>query len=680
MAGVVVAPWLFGAAEPWAYLAVCLVVNVGVSLWLLGFVLHPGRRLRCRTAVWALLLLLGYLLLQATPLPRRIVDAANPRSARSWRAERRLLTDISAEQHLAAFRLSPVRSTWLSEAPGPTWRSAGLLAAYVGVFLVAAHAFSSYSELRRWSGAIVASAFLMATIGIVQSFSGTNRIFWFHQPRFGGHIFGAFTNRNHFASFMNLAAGAGVGLLLAWESARARPTGRGWRRRAQYLLDRASDRTVLLGFALIVMVLSIFVSLSRGAMVSLLLAGGAVAVVSWRKWIGGRGGRAVVAVAVVVASGILWLGWRPVAARLGTMAEIDLNTNVRTITTMDTLRMFGDAPVTGCGFGAFQFVFPRYQRAVVDKRWLHAHNDYAQLLAEGGLVGTSLWAIALMGFVGHIRGRIRPGDAEDEGSPGDDAEGRSVSRHRSRILIAGLAVGLGAIALHSLVDYSLHKPGVAFTFAALAGMAVSAAGVARTERADRRPRPDAGGRRRWAAPVVRLVAVIGIGTLAALSLVELTALRGELAFARFLWLERTAQEAPTGRELSSVVRDTSTESELVMLFARDNPDALWEVARMYTVWAKSGVVDPLLTLRLGEKAVGFSLLAVQAAPSDFANWSRLARALDLMFLPQQAALCLERARELAPEGVEPQLLRTAPPAVQPRPTNGDGPIANDRET
>jgi hypothetical protein len=47
--------------------------------------------------------------------------------------------------------------------------------------------------------------------------------------------------------------------------------------------------------------------------------------------------------------------------------------------------------------------------------------------------------------------------------------------------IAGLAIGLVAIALHSLVDYSLHKPANAFLLATLCGMSVAAA-YSRSER------------------------------------------------------------------------------------------------------------------------------------------------------------------------------------------------------
>ena len=43
-----------------------------------------------------------------------------------------------------------------------------------------------------------------------------------------------------------------------------------------------------------------------------------------------------------------------------------------------------------------------------------------------------------------------------------------------RLLVGGLSVGILAIALHSFVDYSLHKPANALLLAALCGMSIAA--------------------------------------------------------------------------------------------------------------------------------------------------------------------------------------------------------------
>ncbi|GAH75522.1 unnamed protein product, partial [marine sediment metagenome] len=61
-------------------------------------------------------------------------------------------------------------------------------------------------------------------------------------------------------------------------------------------------------------------------------------------------------------------------------------------------------------------------------------------------------------------------------------------------------------------------------------------------------------------------------------------------------------------------------------------------------------LDPLLRLRLAEKAVRSAALAVRAAPSDYEPWLWLARTQASLGLWEQGERCLERAKELAPTG------------------------------
>src|SRR2546425_6394713 len=66
--------------------------------------------------------------------------------------------------------------------------------------------------------------------------------------------------------------------------------------------------------------------------------------------------------------------------------------------TLDSLRMLRDHPALGVGLGAFGVAYPGYQ-SVPGDLWLdHAHNDYAEVVAETGLVGAALIASALWLF------------------------------------------------------------------------------------------------------------------------------------------------------------------------------------------------------------------------------------------------------------------------------------------
>ena len=154
---------------------------------------------------------------------------------------------------------------------------------------------------------------------------------------------------------------------------------------------------------------------------------------------------------------------------------------------------------------------------------------------------------------------------------------------------------------------------------------------------------------------VRVGAALSLCVVAVVVVVELTELRGELAFARFLQDRQLAGKCAGSENFKGVVEEGFAEVDLVMDFARGNPDALTEVSSACLEWAGKKELDPEICLRLADEAVQAAMLAVYAAPSDYECWLRLAYAQSVLGLKEQAEICLNRAQELAPPG---KLLRT----------------------
>src|SRR5208337_2985816 len=71
----------------------------------------------------------------------------------------------------------------------------------------------------------------------------------------------------------------------------------------------------------------------------------------------------------------------------------------------DTLRMARSHPVLGMGVGTFETGFPAYMSHVSNLRWTHAHDDFAEALAESGLVGGALllWGLVLFFRLAFLR-------------------------------------------------------------------------------------------------------------------------------------------------------------------------------------------------------------------------------------------------------------------------------------
>ena len=155
--------------------------------------------------------------------------------------------------------------------------------------------------------------------------------------------------------------------------------------------------------------------------------------------------------------------------------------------------------------------------------------------------------------------------------------------------------------------------------------------------------------------VYRTVGIAALGVIVILSIAELTELHGELAFARFLQVRQLADQCDTPAILASAVEDASADAERIMAFGRRNPDALREVTMAFLTWSERKELEPTLCLRLGEVAVQAAALAVRAAPSDYEPWLCLAQAQYVLGLRLQADLCLKRAQELAPPGMQLRL-------------------------
>jgi O-antigen ligase len=645
--GVILSPWLIGSAEPWAYLIIGSVIGLATMIWLVALLAASSIRLRAPRVLALLGVVLALVIVQTILLPERVVHLLNPLAADVVTQAHAVLAGIEADHPaLLGTDISSVPYT-LSLSPLATNRSLFLLVVYIAAFAVLANTTRTWDQLRRLTGAIIVSGFVMALLAIVHKFSGSPHILWFHTPRYGGEIFGPFTNRNHYAAYMNMVTGLGLGLFFSSRQLMEVMSWPDWRDRLSWLSSRNASRMALSAFAVVLFAGSVCVSLSRGGVLSL-----AVSVlilgftVGWRRRDMRRLRSGVMAAAFLVGAAVLWLGGRDTVLRMQTLADIARNPleDLRAIVTLDSLQIFRACPIFGIGFGAFRHVFSLFQSPDLELRWLQAHNDWVQLLVEGGILGAAAFMAAIVCWVQSVRRRF------------------AAETDRAKLMSLGIFVGLVAIAIHSSIDYSLHKPANALMLSALAAFA-TAAGSLRKRGAAVAAEP--GGAPRLGTPALRIIVVLALVSLGALLYSRRNILRGELAFTRFLYFEELAQNAPDAGATDRAVRNGLQEADLVMAFARDNPDALAETTGGLLRWSiHPGLARPLrlLAAKAGEAS---AVLAVRGAPSDYLTWLWLARSQIALSEWDDAERSLQRARELVRHDeqvrmYEPQLPPEAP--------------------
>ena len=168
-------------------------------------------------------------------------------------------------------------------------------------------------------------------------------------------------------------------------------------------------------------------------------------------------------VAYAVIAIVLVVGWsqpEAVADRFEAGSDVSLSTRVHAW--RDAMHIAKDFPLAGTGLNTFDTAMIFYQ-SQPGGFWNHAHNDYVQLVAEGGVLVAVPVALAIVLFAWIAAARLR----EDR------------ANRQSLWLRIGAVTGLVAIALQSSLDFSLQLPGNAVMCATLVALALRAPEPAR---------------------------------------------------------------------------------------------------------------------------------------------------------------------------------------------------------
>ena len=141
--------------------------------------------------------------------------------------------------------------------------------------------------------------------------------------------------------------------------------------------------------------------------------------------------------------------WRHfVEATAGSLDQIDRVRGVKA-----AIPMFQDYWLTGCGFGAFRDVFSAYIPIGEKERWEELHNDYLQVLVEGGAVAGVLLVWLTVAFWFQVLGK---GSLRTRSGPDVEA--------------LGILLGLVTLSIHALIDFNHQIPGNALLFVAIGAL------------------------------------------------------------------------------------------------------------------------------------------------------------------------------------------------------------------
>lgn len=376
----------FGSVYPWASRPAA-----AASLLLFLF----ARPSLFRDSTWlldgAIAMLLGYGWLQCLPLPGPLVSALSPASEAFHRALSITPFDASAWRPL-------------SLAPSASVDAMLNLTGAALVYWTIREACGN-SGVRNITRSIAVMGAIAVLLAVLQPLLFPNgKVYGFWTPIYiEAHPVGPIIGRNHFASWMLLAAPITMGYLLShastyWVGAT----------RAKVGIRMLSDtRALWVATCAGLMGIGVLYSQSRAGFTGLLAAALVGLFVSQRHL--GRRGRVGIVAATLIFATAAWFLANPstgVLKRIQTTQDDDWGG--RPAIWHATIGMAKQYPAVGVGIGAYEGAMPAYQPPPVSIMFNHAHSQYLQWWAEGGAVGVLLGGLLLIAGIRlflHRRGR-----------------------------------------------------------------------------------------------------------------------------------------------------------------------------------------------------------------------------------------------------------------------------------
>ncbi len=343
--------------------------------------------------------------------------------------------------------------------------------AYLGTFLLIVYSVRTKTQIKSLLYIIVFVGFTLAVLGIIQKYAWNGKMLWLWKPVqvSGPTGFGPYVNRNHFAGFMNLMIPLAVMLIISKsEKVRERAKNEVKKMKDYFDIERRAMLFFLI-FMTVIMIVALFLSLSRGGVLSFAGAFIFLGFMMSKRKRGRRRANTIIAVSLLVGL-LTWFGWDPIIHRLETLKYVAQNpaATVRVKVWSDTVEMFKDYPVSGTGIGTYANISHKFKSFKDDHLVGFAHNDYLQMLAEGGIIGIGIVVVSSVLFLSWIISRWK-------------------KRHDRFVVYVtlGCLAGIIGLLLSSITTFNFHLPANAFLFAVICALSFSLINTASRNRENR---------------------------------------------------------------------------------------------------------------------------------------------------------------------------------------------------
>ncbi len=347
---------------------------------------------------------------------------------------------------------------------------------------------------------LIAGGVAMALLALLHEVTGDGTALLSDEPVSLGRASGPFVNPNHLACWLEMLVPAA--LAYTWALVR----------RLRRRIVRSAESGRRLGLRARRAWAGALIASQRRLLWPFLAAAAAALMLAAHAWTQSRGGTAALLVGIGVAAGGLLARaahrrqsrvarWAPAAVTLSLMLasvvaiglwarvddtqvagvdQVDVSFASRLAVAVQGTGIVRDHPLLGTGLGSWLHAFRSYAGPPIEGGiWDHAHDEYLELAAETGVAGVALVACFALAVALSLRRARRGGAMADarrerrDRSFGEQPDWQAaLDDHRT--LAWGLAGGVAAVLVHSLVEFGLHMPGNFLLLMVLVGMLVMA--------------------------------------------------------------------------------------------------------------------------------------------------------------------------------------------------------------
>ncbi|MGA2595863.1 MAG: O-antigen ligase family protein [Bryobacteraceae bacterium] len=297
--------------------------------------------------------------------------------------------------------------------PYETWNSVTAWVARAAIFSAAYTGFREGRQQERLKSSIVIFGGVFSLLVLLQWYTGGGTVFWIIETRYKSEVAGTFANRDQYAALMELLLPVALAASLSHRRSPILPATCAGLMFASVIASASRAGTVIVCVEALIFLMA--ASFSR------------------------RNFRAVGLISASLILCTLLGGWSYVWERFSYSDPFEYRREMLTA----TIAMIRARPLTGFGLGAWPSVYPAF--AVFDPPGVymnHAHNDWAEWTADGGL--PLLGLLAIFGGALALRTRKNP-----------------------------WTLGIPAVLAHALLDFPLHKSAIACALFLLAGASLN---------------------------------------------------------------------------------------------------------------------------------------------------------------------------------------------------------------